>query len=199
MKYNKLQITGHVFMPNKKGKQIHFVNVICDCGTTKTVNLGNLKNGKIKSCGCLKVKNNREKLTTHGLTKHSLFGRWKNITQRCNNKNNAAHKSYGGRGIAICDEWKNDFKAFYDWCMANGYEKGLQIDRINNNGNYEPSNCRFVTAKENTRNSRQTKLDANQVFHIRLLCKQMPQKTVREMYGISASQISKIIQKQCWA
>lgn len=77
------------------------------------------------------------------------------MKQRCLNKNQKVFKYYGERNISICDDWRNDFQVFYDWAMANGYAKNLTLDRIDNNGNYEPSNCRWVTMKEQRRNSRQ--------------------------------------------
>lgn len=198
MKYGKLTIQEIIYKPNKKGKNIKFASALCDCGNTKEVNFSNLKLGKIKSCGCIKVEMLKEKLTTHGLTTHPLFKRWKNILTRCYNPKGSQFKDYGGRGIIMCNEWKTNFKSFYDWCINNGYSQELQIDRINNNGNYEPENCRFVTRTENIRNSSHTKLDANQVFHIRILCKTFSQKVVREMYNISDSQISKIVLNQVW-
>ena len=79
---------------------------------------------------------------------------WHGIKQRCYYTKNIGYKDYGGRGITICDEWINDFQAFYDWSILNGYKKGLQIDRIDVNGNYEPSNCRWVDKFTNANNKR---------------------------------------------
>lgn len=91
----------------------------------------------------------------HGLTKTNLFRRWCGILQRLNNPNAKGYHRYGGRGIKICDEWK-EFINFYNWAMNNGYRKDLQIDRIDNDGNYEPSNCRWVTSKQSMRNTSTT-------------------------------------------
>jgi hypothetical protein len=93
----------------------------------------------------------------HGKRKTRLYRIWANIKTRCTNTNDPHFDRYGGRGITICDEWKNDFKAFYDWSMSNGYADDLTIDRIDNNGNYEPSNCRWVTVAEQNRNKRNVK------------------------------------------
>ena len=119
-----------------------------------------LKNGYTLSCGCV----NREKAKlfgqtrkTHGFSKSRIYSIWSKIKLRCYNKNDEFHYNlYGKRGITVCDEWKNNFMAFYNWAMANGYKDNLTIDRINANGNYEPSNCRFVTVRVNTNNRRNT-------------------------------------------
>ena len=93
----------------------------------------------------------------HGLRKHPLYSVWANIKTRCFNRNNSHYERWGGRGITMCNEWKNSFKAFYNWAMSNGYQEGLTIDRIDNDGNYEPSNCRWVTVKIQNSNKRNVK------------------------------------------
>lgn len=112
----------------------------------------------IRSCGCLKKINNVAR--THGFSHcgNKLYTTWKNITQRCTNIKLKHFKNYGGRGISICEEWKSDFKSFYDWAMLNGYEENLTIDRINNDGNYEPNNCRWATRQEQSDNKRELRI-----------------------------------------
>lgn len=83
-----------------------------------------------------------------------LFTTWQNIKNRCYNNCNNEYKNYGGRGIAVCDEWLHDFMSFYNWSMVNCYNDNLTIDRIDNNGNYEPNNCRWVTMKQQQQNKR---------------------------------------------
>lgn len=87
-----------------------------------------------------------------------LYGIWLQIKNRCFNSNTGRYKDYGGRGITICDEWKNNFQTFYEWAMSHGYSDELTIDRIDNNGDYEPSNCRWVTVKIQNRNARSNHL-----------------------------------------
>ena len=88
----------------------------------------------------------------HGLRKTRLYRIWSNIKTRCYNTNDSHYERWGAKGVVMCDEWRNDFKAFYDWAMANGYSDELTIDRIENNKGYEPTNCRWVTLAENNRN-----------------------------------------------
>ena len=90
----------------------------------------------------------------YGLSNTRLNRIWRSFRQRCYNPNQPDFKYYGGRGITVCPEWKDDFKAFYDWAMSNGYQDNLTLDRIDCNGNYEPSNCRWVTMKVQTNNKR---------------------------------------------
>lgn len=123
----------------------------CDCGKLKEISLSHLLSDKIKSCGCSKI---NEHFKTHGLSNHSLHIVWMSMKQRCYNKNHKRYKDWGGRGISIDDNWINDFINFFNWSIKSGYKKGLQIDRINNDGNYTPDNCRYVTAKVNSNNKR---------------------------------------------
>lgn len=118
----------------------------CGCGTKFTAKVNSVKTGDRKSCGC--ILNNDKK--THNLTSHPLYRKWSGMITRTTNKKEKCFNRYGGRGISVCEEWKNDFKKFYDWAINNGYKKGLTIDRINNDGNYEPNNCQWLTMRENT-------------------------------------------------
>jgi len=93
----------------------------------------------------------------HGYRNHPLYDCWHHIHDRCYSRNCKNYSNYGGRGITCCEEWKSP-KDFIEWCLSNGWEQGLQIDRIDNNGNYEPSNCRFSTPKEQMNNTRSNKI-----------------------------------------
>lgn len=90
----------------------------------------------------------------HGLTKTSLYGRWANMKSRCDNENHPDWSDYGGRGIFVCQEWSDSFEAFYKWAIENGYDKNLSIDRIDNDGIYEPANCRWATRFQQMQNTR---------------------------------------------
>lgn len=130
-------------------------NCLCDCGNQKIIRANNLISGASKSCGCEVGKSAKQRFTKHGYSnKIPLYKVWTSIKQRCGNINNSRYKDYGGRGINICSEWRNNFKEFYDWAMSNGYKDNFSIDRINNDGNYEPNNCRFTDTKTQNNNSR---------------------------------------------
>ena len=137
----------------------------CDCGNITFVTTSNLTCNRIRSCGCLKIKQLLERSTTHNQRHTVLYSVWRGLRQRCNNPKHASYHNYGGRGITVCEEWDKSFQAFYDWSYANGYSTEnqkdeklkLTIDRIDNNGNYEPSNCRWVDRKTQTRNMRTTR------------------------------------------
>lgn len=126
----------------------------CDCGNEKVVRIMCLKRGSCVSCGCLARDNASKRLLKHGMTHTRLFSIWDGMLDRCYHSYSIMYKNYGGRGISICDEWQKDFMNFYHWAIDNGYEDGLTIDRINTDGNYEPSNCRWATYKDQARNRR---------------------------------------------
>lgn len=126
---------------------------LCDCGKIKKAKGCYLKNGVTSSCGCKTKEKLHKRNITHGLSKTSpVYSMWEGMKQRCYNPNSTAYYRYGARGIFMCDLWKNNFGSFHKWCMKNGWKKGLDLDRKDNDGIYEPRNCRFVTKQINSRN-----------------------------------------------
>lgn len=122
----------------------------CDCGEFVEKQGCYLRNSIYPNCGCKR----REAQITHGMTGTRIYRIWFDMKRRCYKPNNKSYSRYGGRGITVCDEWRNNFEAFYNWAMDNGYNDNLSIDRINPNGNYEPINCRWITMSEQAKNRR---------------------------------------------
>ena len=132
----------------------------CDCGEQTVTTTRALRSGLCRSCGCLHREAAREqglKSTTHGLTGTRLYRIWANMKTRCYNKRNRNYARWGARGITVCDEWRDNFQAFYDWAMANGYDDSLTIDRIDNDKGYCPENCRWATGIEQASNTRKAR------------------------------------------
>lgn len=134
----------------------------CDCGNILNVRSYPLKSGHTKSCGCLKKEeeSNRKEhphKKTHGLSGTRIYIIWCNMKSRCYNENNTFYSYYGGRGITVCEEWKNNFEAFYNWAMSNGYKENLEIDKIDNDKGYSPENCRWIDRTSQMNNIRNNK------------------------------------------
>ena len=128
----------------------------CKCGTERAVRGYNLRNGTSKSCGCLSAEMTKERSTTHGMTGTRLYKIWGQMIQRTTNKNDPWYSYYGGRGIVVCEEWRNSFEPFKAWAVENGYKDNLTLDRRNNEEGYSPENCRWVTRAVQEENTRRT-------------------------------------------
>lgn len=141
-----------------------FWNCVCDCGKIKAVREDALIHGKTVSCGCVKREMDSKKMielhTTHGLSHTKVYNTRLRLISRCYNQNNSMYKYYGGRGIKVCDRWLDKEHGFENFLVDMGYPPSdiYQIDRIDNDGDYTPENCRWATPKENQRNTRRSKM-----------------------------------------
>ena len=146
-RYKEWTIVGPLFQQTRKIDGVHewFAPCQCSCGNYRAVRIFQLKNGHSNSCGWCE-----------GVTaiNQRLYTIWRGMIMRCTNPAHKNYVHYGGRGITVCDEWMTNFKMFRDWSINNGYKSRLQLDRVDNNGNYEPDNCKWVTIGQNNRNKR---------------------------------------------
>lgn len=153
----------------------------CECGSEKLYNPYKVINGTTKSCGCGKITRCRE-MTQKYRVKHSgrkerLYHIWRGMKDRCHNPQSRDYEHYGAKGVEVCAEWLNDYATFRKWALNNGYENHLTIDRINPYGNYEATNCRWLSLSLQNRNKRKTR-------KIELNGREIPLVEVCEQYGL---------------
>lgn len=142
----------------------------CECGNFTEVRQDHLTRGEIVSCGCYNNEHRNVFKPTHGMDGTPLQNVWFSMRQRCRDTNLPSYHRYGGRGITVCDEWKTNFSAFHSWAISAGYAPGLSIDRIDNDGNYCPENCRWATRAEQANNRR-----SNSYLSVHGICKTIAQ------------------------
>lgn len=145
--FNRLKVLKETNNPERHKR----FECVCNCGNIIFTSLHKLKSGHTKSCGCLKTEKFKDRVTKHGFSSTRLYHIWYDMVGRCENSNYKNYHRYGGRGISVCNEWKK-FIVFRQWALSNGYSEKLTIDRLDNDGDYKPSNCRWATRKQQSKN-----------------------------------------------
>lgn len=170
-----------------------------ECPVCLSLVVRNISNGpRQTSCGCMARRGVFNPRFRHGLSKHPLYGVWSGVWTRCTNPKRRDFCRYGGRGIKVCEAWR-DFAEFAQWCQANGWQPGLTLDRIDNDGDYTPYNCRFVTNQINSQHSRRCKLTIQAVKAIRrALLKGQSKQRLAKRYSVSLSTIEGIYYNRTW-
>ena len=167
----------------------------CECGSIVIKRGSSLRSGHTKSCGCLHDELSSKRISaqneTHNMSNTRPYKIWVDMKKRCSNKKHWAFGHYGGRGIKVCDEWQ-EFLPFYEWSMANGYADNLTIDRIDNDGDYRPSNCRWATRKEQANNK-----SNNTIYEVD--GKKHTIRKLSDLYGISYGTLSSRIRSYGWS
>lgn len=126
----------------------------CECGNTTKVHSGNLASRSVKSCGCLRSDTTTKTKTKHGMRHKRIYGILKNMIGRCHDTKHISYKDYGAKGVAVCEEWRSNKSAFFEWAINNGYSDSLTIERKNPFMDYTPENCTFIPRSEQNKNKR---------------------------------------------
>lgn len=192
-KFDRLTVTAFSHFGQRTSS---FWIVTCNCSTVKTVVRSNLVSGSVMSCGCLARDLSRTRATTHGCTGSRLFRIWSGMRRRC--RDVEQFPTYAGRGIAVCAEWETSFSVFAAWANSHGYADDLEIDRIDNDRNYEPDNCRWVTPVIQGRNTPTCKLTQELADEIRIYS-HLPRKILAQKYGVTTATISRVINRKIWS
>lgn len=164
-RFGRLTVLHETKVLTNKGYNTRAIVCVCDCGTIKTILIGNLLR-RVRSCGCLMNELVVSRSITHGESYSHIYKVLERMKSRCYYKNNIGYKNYGGRGISICDEWLNNPASFFEWAYKNGYDRNLTIERKDYNKGYSPENCEFadrITQANNSRNNRIIEYNGNKL------------------------------------
>jgi len=162
--FGRLTVISFFEAPKINGQHKAMWLCRCSCGKEKIIRATTLKSGHALSCGCFQQEERVRINTIHGQSHTRLYSIWESMKTRCSNKNHPLFHRYGGRGIKVCASWIKSFPAFQEWALKNGYTDDLEIDRIDNDGMYTPANCRWVTHKENCKNTSRSRPDAGKAL-----------------------------------
>lgn len=181
---------------NGKGNNARF-KCACDCGRETITLATHLRSGHSTSCGCLAFEKMQEASIKHGMSKTPLHNIWKEMRARCERSSHARFSRYGGRGIKVFEAW-SDYQVFFEY-VSPTYKRGMQLDRINNDGNYEPGNVRWVDCSKNVRNSSCVKINESDAGVIKsLLANGVRQKNIADMFQISKYLVHDIARGRTW-
>lgn len=201
-----IDLTGRVYtylevlyLNDRPYKEKHWA-CRCKCGNIISTTTGHLNSGHTRSCGCLQKETVSSKRSKHREKYPKVYGLWKNIKNRCYNTKAWAYKYYGGRGINLFEYWINNHEKFIDYVITleNYGDEGYSLDRINNDGNYEPDNLRWATKAQQSRNTRFNTVNEDIVKDIRELKGLKTNKEIAEIFGLSLQHVKLIIKEVIW-